>query len=351
MAKMPAYQIVDWGKPAEFVDVDIPTPGPNDVLIKMKGAGLCRSDLDIMDCPANGLYASAYPAGFTLGHENAGIVEQAGSSVTDLKEGDGVIVHHMHSCGFCPSCMEGLDISCRSYTAKAVPITRGCGIDGGLAPYLMVPRHELVPIGDLDPVEVAPLTDAGVTSYHAIQNGLDRLKPGSTAVVIGIGGLGNYAIQLLRLLTQARIIAIDVSPQRLQLAKDLGAHHSLKAAPTNAEEIMDITNGMGVDVAFDIVGNNQTLSLAAAITQPQSKIILIGMDGGTLQVGWGLIAPNCQFMISNGSTRADLYQICQLAQRGLLRNDLEAFSFDQIELAYSKLRKGDLNGRAVVTFD
>lgn len=348
MAKMTAYQLVEWGKPAEFVDVEIPTPGSDEVLIKMKGAGLCRSDLDIMDCPQTGLYASALPAGFTLGHENAGIVAQPGSAVKDLKEGDGVIVHHMHSCGYCPSCMEGLDISCRSYTAKSVPLTRGVGMDGGLAPYLVVPRRELIPLGKIDPIEAAPLTDAGVTSYRAIQTAIDRLKPGSTAVVIGIGGLGNYAIQLLKLLTPSRIIAVDVSPQRLQLARELGAHETIKASNTNVEEIMDRTGG--VDVVFDIVGNDSTLALAAAVTMPQSKIVLVGMEGGSLRVGWGLIAPNCQFMISNGSTRSDLYQICELAQHGLLRNDIERFSFDGVEHAYEKLRQGQLKGRAVVTF-
>jgi propanol-preferring alcohol dehydrogenase len=183
---MKAYRLVEWGKPAEFTDVEIPTPGPGEVLLKMQAAGLCRSDLDIMDSkPGQEPYASVLPAGFTLGHENTGTVEVTGKNVSDLKPGDNVVVHHMHSCGYCDFCLHGIEQSCLTYARGAVSFTRGVGVDGGLAEYLLVPRHEVIPIGDLDPLEVAPLTDAGVTSYRAIIGVADKLRPGSVALAIG----------------------------------------------------------------------------------------------------------------------------------------------------------------------
>ena len=149
---MQAYQIVEWGRPAEFVDVPVPLPEAGEVLVRMKGAGLCRSDLDIIDAvPGSQPYAAAVPAGFTLGHENAGVVEMVGAGVSDLRVGDGVVVHHMHSCGNCEFCHEGFEQSCRTYARGAIGLTRGVGLDGGLAPFLVVPRRELIALGALDP--------------------------------------------------------------------------------------------------------------------------------------------------------------------------------------------------------
>lgn len=349
---MKAYQLVEWGREPEFLDVPVPQPGPGEVLVRMKGAGLCRSDLDIMDSrPGQGPYANVVPQGFTLGHENAGIVEALGANVVDLKEGDAVVVHHIHSCGYCPSCLYGVEQSCVTYAPKTVPLTRGVGIDGGLATYLKVPRHELVSIGSLDPVEAAPLTDAGVTAYRAIANARDKLRPGSTAVLIGIGGLGNYAVQLLKLLTHARVIAVDTSAKRLALARQLGADATYLSGAQSRDEIFDTEGFRGADVVIDFVGTDSTLLLASRVLKPQGKIVLVGMEGGSLKVGWGLIPTNSEFTISMGSTRADLYEICQLAAAGKLRNDVERFAFDRVGEAYGKLRQGALNGRAVVVFD
>ena len=317
MRNMIAYQVTAWGRPAEFVEVPVPSPGPHEVLIRMKGAGLCRSDLDIMDQRVGSEpYASVLPAGFTLGHENAGIVERVGDGVVDLKQGDGVVVHHMHSCGFCDYCLHGIEQSCTSFARGAVSFTRGVGIDGGLAPFLLAPRHELVPIGALDPVQVAPLTDAGVTAYRAVQSVIGRLRPGSNALVIGVGGLGYYGIQFLKLMTTARIFALDIAPSRLEIAKRVGADETVPSDPHAAQRILDLTGGRGADAIIDFVGTNETLALAATVSRPQGRIVLVGMEGGTLKVGWGTMATSCEVAISMGSTRSDLSAVCHLAAQG-----------------------------------
>lgn len=352
MSTMQAFRVVEWGRPAEFEQVAIPTPGPSEVLIRMKGAGLCRSDLDIMDQSAQGEpYACVLPARFTLGHENAGIVDRVGDAVTDLKPGDGVVVHHMHSCGYCDFCLHGVEQSCTTFARGAVSLTRGVGIDGGLAPFLVAPRHELVNIGSLDPVLVAPLTDAGVTAYRAVQSVISRLGPGTNSVVIGVGGLGVYGIQFLKLLTSTRVFALDVAQPRLDIARLMGADETMRSDKTSAERILDLTRGRGADAIIDFVGSDETLALAARVSRPQGRIVLVGMEGGTLKVGWGAMATSCEFAISMGSTRADLSAVCYLAAEGKLRIDLERFRFDDVQTAYDRLRKGQLSGRAVVTFD
>lgn len=349
---MKAFQIVEWGRPPEFVDVPVPHPGPGEVLIRMKGAGLCRSDLDMIDqTPGSEPYAAHVSAGYTLGHENAGIVEALGAGVTDLREGDAVVVHHMQVCGFCDFCMHGHEQSCTTFTRGPIPLTRGVGMDGGLAPFLVVPRHELLPIGNLDPVTVAPLTDAGVTAYRAVKSVLERLYPGTHAVVIGLGGLGVYGVQFLKLLSETRIFGVDVSPRRLELAKEYGVDYAIQSDERAAEKIMDLSGGRGVEAIIDFVGSNQTLALAAKVSRAQGRIVLVGMEGGFLPMGWGATATSCEFAISLGSKRADLREVAQLAADNKLRIDVERFHLDDVETAYARLREGSLSGRAVITFD
>lgn len=341
---MKAFRVLEWGRPAEFVDVPVPSPGPGEVLVRMRGAGLCRSDLDIMDSQAgSGPYATAISAGFTLGHENAGQVEFCGAGVTDLKPGDNVAVHNMHHCGNCEFCHLGHEQSCGTFARGAIGMTRGVGIDGGLAEFMVVPRRELVALGAIDPVTIAPLTDAGVTSYRAVRSGLDRLHPGSTALVIGIGGLGAYAIQFLKLLSPATVFAVDRAAARLADAHRFDADHALVSDDRAAEAIMDLSAGRGADLVIDLVGTDQTLALAAAVSRPHGRVVLVGLEGGSLSVGWGRLATTCEFAISLGSTMSDLREVCQLAADGRLVIDHELFAFNDVESAFARLREVTLS--------
>jgi propanol-preferring alcohol dehydrogenase len=346
---MKAYQLTQWGKEGEFVEVSRPEPGPLDVLIRVKAVGLCRTDLDMMEClPGAAPFATVLEPGYTLGHEVTGFVEQTGAQVTDLKFGEAVVVHHIQHCGYCEWCESGMEQYCENYLRGGIPLTRGVGVDGGLAEFLVCPRTEVISIGDEDPVMYAPLTDAGVTAYSACLKFMHELKPGSYAAVLGVGGLGAYAVQILKLMTTAYVIAIDNSDERLRYATELGADAVVKSDDSTATKIRELTKGKGVDGLIDLVGNDQTMRLAADVVRPHGFISVAGMGGGTVQLGWGHIASGVRFCLSLGSTRQELREICQLAREGKLRIDIDRFTFDQIPQAYEQLRQGKLHGRAVI---
>ncbi|RVX75806.1 hypothetical protein B0A52_00162 [Exophiala mesophila] len=348
---MRAFRLVEYGKPGQYCDVPIPKPQKGEVLIKMKAAGLCRSDLDMVDSePGSDPYASAVDAPYTLGHENAGTIAVLGEGVEGLSVGEGVAVRHMPHCSHCEYCIRGVEQHCETYKRGAIEINRGTGWDGGLAEYMICPRDQLVSIGNQDPVQYAPLTDAGVTAYHAVGTVKHRLRPGSSAIVLGCGGLGSYALQFLKLLMGVRVYGCDVSDARLQIAKELGAK-TFKAGPQAVDEIMSETNGKGIDAIIDFVGSDESMDLAMKISRPQGRVVLVGMQMGTAPVGWNKIATSCEFAISLGSTRRDLEEVCYLASTGQLRIDVDPYTFDQVPKAYQDLRDGKLKGRAVIIFD
>ncbi|KAK8086513.1 hypothetical protein PG994_001487 [Apiospora phragmitis] len=358
---MKAFKLVQWGQPGQYAEIPKPKPGPNDVLIRMRAAGLCRSDLDMMDSqPGSEPYAAAVDADYVLGHENAGYVAALGANVTDLAVGEAVVVHHMPHCGNCRACTDGMENRCQAFKRGAIATGRGCGGDGGLAEFLVAPRAEVISVGfDVDPADYAPLTDAAVTAYHAVQTVVQRLKPGTSAALIGIGGLGTYGVQFVKLLSAAQIYAVDTSKDRLKVAREVEADAAVLSPEGDngddgkraGDEIMELTRGRGVDVIIDFVGSTATLQLAARISRPRGRIVLVGMHpGGALEVGWGRMATSCEFAVSLGSTRQDLREVCDLARLGKLRIDVQRFGFDRIPEAYEKLRAGTLTGRAVVVF-
>ena len=217
---MRAVQLVAWQQPAEVREVPKPAPGPGEVLLRVRAAGLCHSDLHLMHWPAGTV---PYELPFTLGHEVAGTVAALGDGADGIDVGESVLVYGPWGCGRCPRCSLGEEHLCERRDLRR---GTGCGLgrDGGLAEYVVLPSPRLaVPIGDLDPVAAAPLADAGLTPYHAVKRALRDLRPGSTAVVIGVGGLGHVAVQLLRALSGCRIVAVDRREDALDVALDAGA--------------------------------------------------------------------------------------------------------------------------------
>ncbi len=199
---MKAYQLTAWQTPPEMREVPVPEPGPGEVLVKVGGAGACHSDLHLMEWPEGTM---DFDLPFTLGHENAGWVEALGAGVEGLEEGEAVAVYGPWGCGRCRACR----LSAENYCERQAEIGAfggGLGLDGGMAEYMLVPHSRLLlPLGELDPRDAAPLSDAALTPYHAIKRSLHLLVPGSTAVVIGVGGLGHMGVQILRALSPARI--------------------------------------------------------------------------------------------------------------------------------------------------
>src|SRR6476659_7415665 len=231
---MQAYRLTQAQTQPEFQDVPESHAGPGQVVVRVAGSGLCHTDFTVISRERS--YWKNEPPPFTLGHEIAGWVEEVGAGVKQLRHGDAVAVNpSWASCGHCHMCRSGEENHCLYQKAIRAP---GVGYDGGHAAYVLVPESRfLVPIGDLDPIEAAPLTDAGLTTYTAIKSALPEIYPGSTAVVIGVGGLGLYAVQFLRQLTGARVIAVDSTEARLKLAREHGADDVIPSGPEAADRI------------------------------------------------------------------------------------------------------------------
>ncbi|KAL9109138.1 MAG: hypothetical protein Q9227_006229 [Pyrenula ochraceoflavens] len=352
---MKAFQMVEWGKPAKYVDVPKPpSPGASDLLLRVAAVGLCHSDLGVMD--ASEMISKNLSTPFTLGHETAGYVEEAGSGVKDIEVGDAVLVHTLHHCNLCDFCLRGDENLCSGFKKGGITYIRGVGDDGGLAKWMVVPRSEVVKVErrGLDIVEMAVLTDAGVTAYHAVRSLAkgNRLGAGGNALVIGVGGLGIFGVQILKVLAPGcRVLAVDVKEDRVQLARDLGADEGVVIGEAAAEVIGKLTEEKGCDGIVDFVGNDETLELASRVARSGGRITVVGLGGGSLKVGWRLLPIGCEFATSLGSTRHDLRQVYKLYEAGKLQVNVERFSFDQIEEAYDRLRAGKLKGRAVIVMN
>jgi len=338
---MRALRLEGWGAPPRFSEVPVPEPGPGEVRLRMAAVGLCHTDLHFLQGEPG---AYPYDLPFTLGHENVGWVDEAGPGVDDLDPGTAVAVAGVHSCGRCSTCLRGADNYCPQGWRG-----RGYGDDGGLADFLVVPRRELVPIGDLDPCAAAPLTDAGATSYHVVRKVRPKLVPGATAVVIGAGGLGGYAIQHLRLLSGARIVAVDVDPARLEVARALGADQVLPSDRGTAAAVRELTDGLGAEAVLDFVGSDATARTALRSARAMGSVALVGAGGGTVSVGWGRVPLECDVFVPMGATLSDLHEVVALARSGVLRMDVEVFPFDRAVEAYERFGAGELRARAVVS--
>ncbi len=342
MATMLSYRLTSFGSEPEFMEVQIPTPGDGEVLIKMAGAGLCHSDLHVIDAEPG--YWPDPP--YTLGHENAGYIAKVGSGVDSTRVGEPVLVTGLDSCGLCAQCVSGRDNYC---WRPATMAGRGVGSDGGLATYMVAPARHVVSIDGLDPREAAPLADAGATSYHAVKQVARLLPPGSTAVVIGVGGLGSYAVQYLKLLTKARVVIVETDDKRREWATTLGADFAVAPTDSAAEQIRDVSLG-GANVVLDFVGSDSTLDLATSVVGVQGHVTIIGMAQGVASVGWGRIASGATVGLSMGYTLSDLREVAHLGASGALRSDNVYFPFTDTAAAYRALRSGDFFGRIVVTF-
>jgi propanol-preferring alcohol dehydrogenase len=341
---MRAFQFVELQKPAELREVKVPEPGPGQVLIKIGGAGACHSDLHILETPAG---TPGMPLPFTLGHENAGWVEKLGSGAAGFAVGDPVIVYGPWGCGNCPNCRVGMENYCEN-AAKGQ--AGGLGRDGGMANYMIVPSTRfLLPLGKLDPRQAAPLTDAALTSYHAVKRSIHLLGPGSTAVVIGAGGLGQMAIQVLKALSgAATVIAVDTSTAKLETAKKMGADETLMSGDDAVKRIKDITRGQGANLVLDMVGAKPTLQMAAQISRVLGHVTIVGLGGGALPVNFNSPAKECSVASPYWGSIPELMEVVSLAQAGKIKMLVEEFPLERASEAYHLLHDGKIQGRAVI---
>ncbi|WP_392757266.1 NAD(P)-dependent alcohol dehydrogenase [Streptomyces sp. LN590] len=342
---MKALQYRTIGAAPEVVTVPDPEPGPGQVLLKVTAAGVCHSDIAVMNWPAENF---PYALPLTLGHEGVGTVAALGAGVTGLREGDSVAVYGPQGCGTCPKCAQGKENYCLRATELGI-FPPGLGAPGSMAEYMLVsnPRH-LVPLDGLDPVAAVPLTDAGLSPYHAIKRSLPKLVPGSNAVVIGTGGLGHVAIQLLRAMTAARVIALDVNEDKLRLAREVGAHEAVLSDAEAPAKVRELTGGLGAEAVFDFVGMEPTVRTAGAVAAVEADVTIVGLGGGTLPVGFGVLPFEVSVMAPYWGSRSELIEVLDLARAGAVSVHTETYSLDEAPLAYERLHHGKINGRAVI---
>ena len=337
-----------WQQPGELREVPVSEPGPGEVLVKVGGAGACHSDLHILDMPQpGGDVAVRLP--FTIGHENAGWIEQLGPGTTGFAPGDPVIVYGPWGCGLCMNCRMGMENYCQQ---PGGPNPGGLGRrDGGMAEYLLVPAVRfLVPLGGLDPRDAAPLSDAALTSYHAIKRSRHLLGPASTAVVIGAGGLGQMAIQILRAFSAtAIIVAVDTAADKLETATRMGADEALISGDDAVQRILTITRGQGAELVLDMVGVNPTLQMAARLSRVLGHLTIVGLGGGALPVNFNSPAHECSVASPFWGALPELLEVVELAQAGKITMLVEHFPLERAAEAYQLLHDGKINGRAVIT--
>jgi NAD+-dependent secondary alcohol dehydrogenase Adh1 len=323
---------------------DVPEPtisGPLDVIVKIGGAGVCRTDLHIMLGQWDAAMQTPLP--YILGHENAGWVHEAGSAVTNVAVGDTVILHPTPTCGLCHACRAGDDMHCEN---SSFP---GLSRDGGMAEYMLTSARACIKLNpSTRPQDVAALADAGITAYHAVRKAIPLLYPGTTCVVIGAGGLGHIGIQCLATLTATNIIVVDANPDALKLASELGAHHTVVADGSQRQAVADLTDGQGAHVVLDFVAEQGAEADAFAMTRRAGSHFVIGY-GGTVEVPTLDIISTERNIVGNiVGTYNDLAELMALAQGGKVTLHTKVYPLTAAADAFADLDAGRVRGRAIL---
>jgi NAD+-dependent secondary alcohol dehydrogenase Adh1 len=323
---------------------DVPDPtigGPLDVIVKIGGAGVCRTDLHIIEGQWASRSGMALP--YTIGHENAGWVAEVGSAVTNVAVGDTVILHPAPTCGLCRACRAGQDMHCED---SSFP---GIDSDGGMAEYLLTSARACVKLDpSTKPEDVAALADAGITAYHAVRKALPLLYPGTTCVVIGAGGLGHIGIQCLDALGATRIIVVDRNPDALKLAEQLGAHHTVVADGGHVDAVLELTGGKGAEVVLDFVAEQGAQQDGFAMTRRNGSHFIIGY-GSNIDIPTIDIISTERNIIGNlVGTYNDLAELMMLAQAGKVTLHTRTYRLADGRDALADLDAGRVRGRAIL---
>ena len=323
---------------------DVPEPvvkGPLDVIVKIGGAGVCRTDLHIIEGQWDAAMHPTLP--YTIGHENAGWVHEIGSAVTNVQVGDTVILHPTPTCGLCQACRAGNDMHCSNSTFP------GLDSDGGMAEYLLTSARACVKLDpSTQPKDVAALADAGITAYHAVRKAIPLLPPGTTCVVIGAGGLGHIGMQCLAALTATRIIVVDRNPEALKLAEQLGADQTVVADGNQVQAVLDLTGGAGANVVLDFVAEQGAEQDGFAMTAAGGSYFVIGY-GGQVQIPTLDIISTERNIVGNiVGTFNELAELMALAQAGKVTLHTRTYPLDAAAEAVADLDAGRVRGRAIL---
>ncbi|WP_404389073.1 NAD(P)-dependent alcohol dehydrogenase [Humibacillus xanthopallidus] len=342
MSTMRAVQVVGYHQNLEMKEVPVPeVTGAYDVVVKIGGAGVCRTDLHILEGQWAEKSNVALP--YTIGHENAGWVHAVGSEVTNVKEGDKVIVHPLITCGLCRACRSGDDVHCES---NQFP---GIDTNGGYAEYLRTSARSVVRIDDsLEPKDVAALADAGLTAYHAAAKAARRLTPRDRVVVIGAGGLGHIGIQVLKALTPAEIIVVDRNPDALKLALSIGADHGIVGEGNQVAEVLELTEGHGAEVVVDFVGEGGATAEGVAMLRRAGDYHVVGYGENINVPTIDIVSTEINFIGNLVGSYNDLQSLMVLAARGHVKLHTQTYALDDFQQAITDLDAGNVRGRAIL---
>ncbi len=339
---MKAVQVVGYHAPMQLRDVPEPkVEGPLDVIVRIGGAGVCRTDLHILEGQWEPKTGVELP--YTIGHENAGWVHAIGDVVTNVAVGDKVIMHPLITCGLCRACRSGDDVHCDN---SRFP---GIDTDGGYAEYLRTTARSVVKIDDsLEPADVAALADAGLTAYHAAAKVARTSRPGDICAVIGAGGLGHIGIQVLKAISGVTIVVIDRNPAAVELAVGVGADHGVVADGTHVEQVLDLTGGHGAEAVLDFVGEGGATKEGVAMLRRAGNYYVIGYGENIDVPTIDIISAEINFIGNLVGSYNDLRELMTLAAQGKVALHTAKYPLDDFQQALDDLEAGRVRGRAIL---
>ncbi len=313
---MKAARLFAYDKPLRLVDAETPRlKNPADVIVRVTGAGVCHTDLHIVEGVWKEKVQVTLP--YTLGHENAGIVEEVGPAATSVKRGEKVILHPVITDGLCRACRIGEDMHCENL------VFPGITADGGFAQFIRSSERSLVKLNS-------------------------RTTSGSNVVVQGVGGLGHIALQLLRCMTNAYITASDIAESKLRLAEKMGAHRVIDARRDPVKQVMEFTKNQGAEVVIDLVGNDQTLANGMRMLRKGGSLIIVGYGGTANLKAIDMIFSEFSVLGSLVGNWDELRELIELTRQGKVRVLTQKGKLDEVNDMLDQLKKGTLEGRGVV---
>ncbi|MDL5360674.1 NAD(P)-dependent alcohol dehydrogenase [Halalkalicoccus sp. NIPERK01] len=332
----------EMGEALSIDEVDRPSPSRSDhVVIEVEGAGWCQTDNHIIEGMWTDYVEQDLP--MTLGHENAGEVVEIGDEVSTVEVGDKVICHPLMTCGQCRACRLGEDMHCENGQFP------GLNTDGGFAEYLLTSERSTIKLDSVDPVEIAPHADAGITAYHAARKAVPHLHPGSHAVVIGIGGLGHIGLQALEAMSATTTIAVDIKDEALSLADRLGADHTVNSSEEDvAEAVEAITDGAGAEQVLDFVGADETTALAPEVVAPGGDHHIIGYGGHIHEPSQALVNGEFSFVGNIVGKYTELQELVALVEGGEMHLETSQYPLEEINDVAEALEHNEIEGRAVI---
>lgn len=339
---MKAVQVVGYHTKLQLADIPAPTvQGPLDVIVRIGGAGVCRTDLHILEGQWAEKSGVALP--YTIGHENAGWVHAVGGAVTNVAPGDKVILHPLITCGLCRACRFGDDVHCEQ---SQFP---GIDTNGGYAEYLRTTARSVVKIDDaLEPADVAALADAGLTAYHAAAKVARSTRPGDVCVVVGAGGLGHIGIQVLKAISGVTVVVLDRNRDAVELAEDIGADRGIVADGSQIDQVLELTGGHGAEAVLDFVGEGGATKEGVAMLRRAGNYFVVGYGENIDVPTIDIISTEINFIGNLVGSYNDLQELMVLAAQGKVALHTKKYPLEDFQRALEDLDAGQVRGRAIL---